>query len=66
MKQAFVKKGRPRKGDLAQKVYISFQPYSRGRRMHNYEGSYAITFATMDGGELTCPVNADAVKIYFV
>ncbi|GAU31019.1 hypothetical protein TSUD_214550 [Trifolium subterraneum] len=78
MKQAFDRKVRPREfreGDLVLKKILSFQPDSRGKWTPNYEGSYvvkrafsggAMTLATMDGDELPRPVNADAVKKYFV
>ncbi|XP_058758232.1 uncharacterized protein LOC131631452 [Vicia villosa] len=78
MKQAFNKKVRPREfreGDLVLKKILSFQPDSRGKWSPNYEGPYvvkrtfsggAMTLATMDGDELPHPVNADAVKKYFV
>ncbi|GAU43336.1 hypothetical protein TSUD_398810 [Trifolium subterraneum] len=51
------------------------KPDSRGKWTPNYEGPYvvkrvfsggAMTLATMDGDELPRPVNADAVKKYFV
>src|SRR4051812_8241270 len=78
MKQAFNKKVRPREfqeGDLVLKKILSFQPDSRGKWSPNYEGPFvvkrtfsggAMTLATMDGDELPHPVNADAVKKYFV
>jgi hypothetical protein len=78
MKQAFYKKVRPgefREGDLVLKKILSFQPDARGKWTPNYEGPYvvkrafsggAMTLATMDGDELPRPVNADAVKKYFV
>ncbi|XP_058727667.1 uncharacterized protein LOC131599276 [Vicia villosa] len=78
MKQAFNKKVRPREfqeGDLVLKKILSFQPDSRGKWSPNYEGPYvvkrtfsggAMILATMDGDELPHPVNADAVKKYFV
>ncbi|CAJ2652969.1 unnamed protein product [Trifolium pratense] len=78
MKQAFDRKVRPREfreGDLVLKKILSFQPDSRGKWTPNYEGPYvvkrafsggAMTLATMDGDELPRPVNADAVKKYFV
>ncbi|GAU51646.1 hypothetical protein TSUD_414680 [Trifolium subterraneum] len=78
MKQAFDKKVRPREfqeGDLVLKKILSFQPDSRGKWTPNYEGPYVVkrafsggvlTLATMDGDELPRPVNADAVKKYFV
>ncbi|GAU38952.1 hypothetical protein TSUD_363910 [Trifolium subterraneum] len=78
MKHAFDKKVRPRElreGDLVLKKILSFQPDSRGKWTPNYEGPYvvkrvfsggAMTLTTMDGGELPRPVNADAVKKYFV
>src|SRR4051812_8053082 len=78
MKQAFNKKVRPREfqeGDLVLKKILSFQPDSRGKWSPNYEGPYvvkrtfsggAMTLTTMDGDELPHPVNADAVKKYFV
>ncbi|XP_028208435.1 uncharacterized protein LOC114391656 [Glycine soja] len=78
MKRAFDKKVRPRvfqEGDLVLKKVLSFQPDSRGKWTPNYEGPYvvkrtfsggALTLTTMDGDELPRPVNADAVKKYFV
>ncbi|PNX83796.1 hypothetical protein L195_g039844, partial [Trifolium pratense] len=69
---------RPREfkeGDLVLKKILSFQPDSRGKWTPNYEGPYivkrvfsggAMILATMDGDELPRPVNADAVKKYFV
>jgi hypothetical protein len=78
MKQAFDRKVRPREfkeGDLVLKKILSFQPDSRGKWTPNYEGPYvvkrafsggAMILATMDGDELPRPVNADAVKKYFV
>jgi hypothetical protein len=78
MKQAFDRKVRPREfkeGDLVLKKILSFQQDSRGKWTPNYEGPYvvkrafsggAMTLATMDGDELPRPVNADAVKKYFV
>jgi hypothetical protein len=78
MKQAFDKKVCPREfrdGNLVLKKILSFQPDSRGKWTPNYEGPYvakrafsggAMTLATMDGDELPRPVNADAVKKYFV
>ncbi|GAU44160.1 hypothetical protein TSUD_399820 [Trifolium subterraneum] len=78
MKQAFDRKVRPREfreGDLVLKRILSFQPDSRGKWTPNYEGPYvvkrafsggAMTLATMDGDEHPRPVNADAVKKYFV
>ncbi|GAU50056.1 hypothetical protein TSUD_186910 [Trifolium subterraneum] len=78
MKQAFDRKVRPREfreGDLVLKKILSFQPDSRGKWTPNYEGPNvvkrafsggAMTLATMDGDELPRPVNADAVKKYFV
>ncbi|GAU16666.1 hypothetical protein TSUD_326160 [Trifolium subterraneum] len=78
MKQAFDRKVRPREfreGDLVLKNILSFQPDSKGKWTPNYEGPYvvkrafsvgAMTLATMDGDELSRPVNADAVKKYFV
>ena len=78
MKQAFDKKVRPRvfqEGDLVLKKVLSFQPDSRGKWTPNYEGPYvvkrtfsggALILTTMDGDELPRPVNADAVKKYFV
>ncbi|GAU39246.1 hypothetical protein TSUD_396930 [Trifolium subterraneum] len=64
-----------REGDLVLKKILSFQPDSRGKWTPNYEGPYvvkrafsggAMTLATMDGDELPRPVNADAIKKYFV
>ncbi|WJX23763.1 hypothetical protein P8452_12952 [Trifolium repens] len=78
MKQAFDRKVRPhefKEGDLVLKKILSLQQDSRGKWTPNYEGPYvvkrafsggAMTLATMDGDELPRPVNADAVKKYFV
>jgi hypothetical protein len=78
MKQAFDRKVRPREfkeGDLVLKKILSFQPDSRGKWTPNYEGPYvvkkafyggAMILVTMDDDELPRPVNADAVKKYFV
>ncbi|GAU37187.1 hypothetical protein TSUD_30520 [Trifolium subterraneum] len=78
IKHAFDRKVRPREfreGDLVLKKILSFQPDSRGKWTPNYEGPYvvkrafsggAMTLATMDGDELPRPMNADAVKKYFV
>ena len=52
----------------------SFIIDSRGKWTPNYDGPYvikkafsggALILATMDGEEVTRPVNADAVKKYF-
>ena len=52
----------------------SFITDSRGKWTPNYDGPYvvkkvftggALILATMDGEEITRPVNADAVKKYF-
>ncbi|GAU51349.1 hypothetical protein TSUD_412970 [Trifolium subterraneum] len=76
--QLICRKVRPREfkeGDLVLKKILSFQPDSRGKWTPKYEGPYvvrrafsggAMTLATMDGDELPRPVNADAVKKYFV
>ncbi|GAU51810.1 hypothetical protein TSUD_415980 [Trifolium subterraneum] len=54
---------------------LPVEPDSRDKWTPNYEGPYvvkkafsggAMTLATMDGDELPRPVNADAVKKYFV
>ena len=76
--ESFRQKVRPREfreGDLVLKKILSFQSDSRGKWTPNYEGPYivkrsfsggAMTLTTMDGDELPHPVNADAVKKYFV
>ena len=77
MKKAFDKKVRPRvfrEGDLVLKKIQSFITDSRGKWTPNYDGPYvvkkafsggALILATMDGEEITRPVNADVVKKYF-
>ena len=77
MKKAFDKKVRPREfreGDLVLKKILSFQPDSRGKWAPNYEGPYvvkkvfsggALILTNMDGEELPCFMNADAVRKYF-
>ena len=77
MKKAFNNKVRPcvfREGDLVLKKIQSFITDSRGKWTPNYDGPYvvkkafsggALILATMDGEEITRPVNADAVKKYF-
>lgn len=78
MKQAFDKKVLPREfkeEDLVVKSIKSFQPDPRGKWTPNYEGPYvvkrafsggALILTTMDGEELSRPVNSDTVKQYFV
>jgi len=78
MKQTFDKKVRPREfkeGELVVKSIKCFQPDPRGKWTPNYEGPYvvkrafssgALILTTMNGEELPCPVNSDAVKKYFV
>ncbi|KAI5437044.1 hypothetical protein KIW84_023239 [Lathyrus oleraceus] len=60
--------------DLVLKKVLSFAPDSRGKWTPNYEGPYvvkrafssgALILTTMDGEDLTHPVNLDAVKKYF-
>jgi len=53
-------------GDFVPKRVLSVQPDSKGKWMPNYEGSCAMTFTTMEGGKLSRPMKADAVKKYFV
>ena len=77
IKKAFDKKVRPRvfrEGDLVLKKIQSFITDSRGKWTPNCDGPYvvkkvfsggALILATMDGEEITRPVNADAVKKYF-
>ena len=76
MKKAFEKKVRPRvfrEGDLMLKKILTFKPDSRVKWTPNYEGIYvvkrafsggALILITMDGEELTRPVNVDVVKKY--
>jgi hypothetical protein len=78
MKQAFDRNVRPREfheGDLVLRKILSFQPDARGKWTPNYEGLYvvkrafsggAMTLEPMDSDEFPRPVNADAVKKYFV
>ncbi|GAU46436.1 hypothetical protein TSUD_91540 [Trifolium subterraneum] len=78
MKQAFDRKVRPREfreGSVLKIGPVIEPPDSRGKWTPNYEGPYvvkrafsggAMTLVTMDGDELPRPVNADAVKKYFV
>ncbi|KAI5437108.1 hypothetical protein KIW84_023288 [Lathyrus oleraceus] len=77
MKTAFDRKVRPRmfrEGDLVLKKILSFKPDSRGKWTSKYEGPYvvkrafsggALILTTIDGEELTRPVNTDAVNKYF-
>ena len=77
VKKSFDKKVRPREfheGDLVVKKIISVQRDHRGKWMPNYEGPYivkkvfsggALILTTMDGEELSLPVNSDAVKIFY-
>ncbi|KEH26630.1 transmembrane protein, putative [Medicago truncatula] len=69
LKQSSNKKVRPRivQGrDFVPKKVLPFQLDSRGKWTPNYEGSCAMTFTTMDGNKLARPMNASAVKKYFV
>jgi hypothetical protein len=70
LKQTSNKKVRPCKfqeRDLVlKKKKKSFQPDSRGKWTPNYEDSCAMTFPTMDGDKLACPIEAGAVKKYSV
>ncbi|XP_058763854.1 uncharacterized protein LOC131637289 [Vicia villosa] len=78
MKKAFDKKVRPRtfqEGDLVLKKILLPRLDSRGKWTPNYEGPYvvktalsggALILTTMDGEELSHPLNSDAVKKYYV
>ena len=48
------------------KKVLSFQLDSRGKWSPNNEGLCAMTFTTMNGDKLARPMNAGAVKKYFV
>ncbi|AES75947.1 hypothetical protein MTR_6g065240 [Medicago truncatula] len=50
---------------LCSKGYYISKSDSRGKWTPNYEGSCAITSPTMDD-ELALPMNAGAVKKYFI
>jgi len=54
-----------RKNFVPKKV-LPFQPDSRGKLTHNYEGSCAMTLVTTNGDNHTCPMNVGAVKKYSV
>ncbi|XP_050916156.1 uncharacterized protein LOC127131270, partial [Lathyrus oleraceus] len=74
LKRAFDKKVRVREfreGDLVLKKILPIHKDSRGKWTPNYEGPYvvkkvfsggALILTTMDGEELSHPVNSDAVK----
>ncbi|KAI5397461.1 hypothetical protein KIW84_063325 [Lathyrus oleraceus] len=78
MKRAFDKKVRPRiyhVGDMVLKRILPPQNDRRGKWTPNYEGPFvvkkvfsggALLLTTMDGEDFPSPVNADAVKKYFV
>ncbi|KAI5408873.1 hypothetical protein KIW84_054631 [Lathyrus oleraceus] len=78
MKRAFDKKVRPwvyHVGDMVLKRILSPQNDRRGKWTPNYEGPFvvkkvfsggALLLTTMDGEDFPSPVNADAVKQYFV
>ena len=77
MNKAFDKKVKPREfreGNLVLRNIMSFNTDSRGKWTPNYEGLYvvknafsggALILETMDGEELSRPMNVDAVKKYF-
>jgi len=48
------------------KKTLCFQLDSKGKWTPNYEGLCAMTLVTTDGDKLTRPMNASAVKKYFV
>ncbi|KAI5427349.1 hypothetical protein KIW84_032680 [Lathyrus oleraceus] len=78
MKRAFDEKVRPRVyhvGDMGLKRILPPQNDRRGKWTPNYEGPFvvkkvfsggALLLTTMDGEDFPSPVNADAVKKYFV
>jgi len=69
LKQTSNKRVRPHKiqeKDFVPKKVLPFQPDSKGKWTPGYEGPCAMTFTTVDGGKLACPMKADAVKKYFV
>jgi len=69
LKQASNKKVRPREfqeGNFVPKKVLSFQLDSRGNWTPNYEGSCAMTLATMEVDELVHPINTIVVKKYSV
>ncbi|KAI5411032.1 hypothetical protein KIW84_056253 [Lathyrus oleraceus] len=78
MKRAFDKKVRPRVyhvGDMVLKRILPPQNDRRGKWTPNYEGPFvvkkvfsggALLLTTMDGEDFPSPLNADAVKKYFV
>ncbi|KAI5443718.1 hypothetical protein KIW84_012392 [Lathyrus oleraceus] len=78
MKRAFDKKVRPRVyhvGDMVLKRILPPQNDRRGKWTPNYEGPFvvkkvfsggALLLMTMDGEDFPSPVNADAVKKYFI
>ena len=78
MKRAFDRKVRPRVyhvGDMVLKRILPPQNDRRGKWTPNYEGPFvvkkvfsggALLLTTMDGEDFPSPVNADAVKKYFV
>ncbi|KAI5403156.1 hypothetical protein KIW84_050658 [Lathyrus oleraceus] len=78
MKRALDKKVRPRVyhvGDMVLKRILPPQNDRRGKWTPNYEGPFvvkkvfsggALLLTTMDGEDFPSPVNADAVKKYFV
>ncbi|WRX25299.1 Integrase [Theobroma cacao] len=77
MMRAYEKKVHPRQfreGELVLKRILPNQTDFRGKWMPNWEGPYvvkkafsgrALILANMDGGDLTNPINADAVKKYY-
>ena len=76
--RAFDRKVRPRVyhvGDMVLKRILPPQNDRRGKWTPNYEGPFvvkkvfsggALLLTTMDGEDFPSPVNADAVKKYFV
>ena len=69
LKQTSNKRVRPvkfKRKTLCPKKVLPFQPDSKGKWTPGYEGPYAMTFTTVDGGKLARPVKANAVKKYFV
>ena len=77
MTRAFNKKVRPRTfqpGDLVLKKALPNQEDQKGKWAPNYEGPYVVKHAlsggaliltSMDGNELSKPINSDAVKRYY-
>ncbi|KEH22417.1 hypothetical protein MTR_7g046035 [Medicago truncatula] len=69
LKQISNKKVRPhefQERNFVPKKALSFQPDSRGKWTPNYESPCALTLVPTNGDKLALPMNANAVKKYFV